>query len=98
MLGDFGDTAAFNWYNNANDLDSIIGSNFSGTSTSIAGHNAGWINSRITLHGFAGIGKVQFRFRIGADYSSGDDAWAIDDFRVRFGFIPGEITGKNSMI
>ena len=97
MLGDFGDTAAFNWYNNANDLDSIIGSNF--------------LELQQVLQDIMQVGLIRasrcmdlrelksaIRFRIGADYSSGDDGWAIDDFRVRFGFIPGEITGKNSMI
>ena len=97
-LGNFADTNGVYWYN----YDGEIGQPgiYDGpcwtrqSSDTLYQNENGWINSKIFLSEFAGIGKVQFRFRILTDLSFSLEGWAIDDINITFKFVPSTISGK----
>lgn len=47
-----------------------------------SGDNADWTRYSTSISQFAGLSKVQFRFRFASDYTENDEGIAIDDFSI----------------
>ncbi len=81
--GTFNTTDSIGWYNSSSASGPIAQPKWSGTSTAYTGHASGWVQSSTLLPvAVVGVADVRLRYRFGADSSTNDEGWAIDDVSI----------------